>query len=256
MLFRSFGGTFAAALAGTSFQQVSQIPQLIKLAISPPKYDVEKIISQLSEFSGLARREGILAVEMKLTPEHHPFLKKLFQTCIDGADPDTLRRIAEAEMSFITERHNANINLFIKMGGYSPTMGIIGTVMGLISTLASAGSDPNVLIHHIASAFIATMWGIFMANIVWLPLGDKLRTMHNDEIQVLQIFLEGVHSVLLGETPYVIKAKLVSFFPVIKQEEIMKRHKESAKNPPPKSIDTTIKPKEVIEFNDLNNPKI
>lgn len=218
-----FGGTLAAGMAGTSLNQMSKMPHLIWISFFPQKYDKEKIVNQIVIFSGLARREGILAVEKKLDEAEHPFLKKLFQICIDGADPDTLQSIVESEMSYITERHNANINLFVKMGGYSPTMGIIGTVMGLIATLAAAGEDPNTLIHHIASAFIATMWGILMANIVWLPIGDKLRTLHSDEIQLMQVMLDGVYSVQLGESPSVIRAKLTSAFPLSEQERITKK---------------------------------
>jgi len=218
-----FVGTLAAGTAGTSFEQLAKMPSLIKLSFSPPVYDKEKIIVQMSDFAYIARKEGILSIENQFSKIEHPFLRKLFRICIDGADPGTLHSIAETELSFITERHNKNINFFIKLGGYSPTMGIIGTVMGLIATLAAAGSDPTVLIHHIASAFIATMWGIFMANIVWLPIGDKLKTIHEDEMQLMQVFLDGVHSVLLGETPSVVRSKLISAFPLNEQEELMKK---------------------------------
>jgi len=218
-----FVGTLAAGTAGTSFQQLASMPKLIALAFSPPSYDKEKIIVQMSDFAFIARREGILSIENQFSKIEHPFLRKLFRICIDGADPETLHSIAETEISYITERHNKNINFFVKLGGYSPTMGIIGTVMGLIATLAAAGSDPTVLIHHIASAFIATMWGIFMANIVWLPIGDKLKTIHEEEMQLMQVFLDGVHSVLLGETPSVVRSKLISAFPLNEQEGLMKK---------------------------------
>ncbi len=216
-----FGGTLAAGLAGTSFNQVSKMPKLFSIAMFPKKYEMKVIINQIVDFAGIARREGILAVERKLNEVDHPFLRKLFTISIDGADPDTLQKIVESEIHYISYRHNANINLFVKLGGYSPTMGIIGTVMGLIATLAAAGDEPNVLIHHIASAFIATMWGIFMANIVWLPVGDKLKTLHNEEMKLLQLMLDGVHSVQLGETPSVIRAKLIGAFPLNEQQEIM-----------------------------------
>ncbi len=224
-----FGGTLAAGMAGTSMHQMAMMPKLIWLSFFPKKYDKEQIVNRIVIFSGLARREGILAIEKRLDEVEHPFLRKLFQICIDGADPDTLQRIVESEMGYITERHNANINLFVKMGGYSPTMGIIGTVMGLISTLAAAGDEPNVLIHHIASAFIATMWGILMANIVWLPIGDKLRTLHNEELQLMQVMLDGVYSVQLGESPSVIRAKLTSAFPLSEQERITRNSKAQFK---------------------------
>ncbi len=220
-----FGGTLAAGLAGSSFRQVVLIPKLIVLAINPPGYDRLKIIDQIVNLATLARREGILAIENKLNDMQHPFMKKLFKICIDGADPDTLIKIVDSEIGFLSNRHNANIDFFIKLGGYSPTMGIIGTVMGLISTLASAGSDPNVLIHHIATAFIATMWGILMANVVWLPIGDKLKRIHKDEMEIISIMVDGVQSVQLGENPSVIRSKLLSAFPLPEQERISKSYK-------------------------------
>jgi chemotaxis protein MotA len=217
-----FGGTLAAGLIGSSLKQMGKLPKLIGLAISPPQYQLDEIINQIVYFAGVARREGILAIEPMLKNSKHPFLRKLFEICIDGADPQTLQEIVQTEIHHITERHNSNISLFVKMGGYSPTMGIIGTVMGLISTLASAGDDPNVLIHHIATAFIATMWGIFMANLFWLPIGDKLRALHNEEMQILQVMLSGVYAVQLGETPSVIRSRLISAFPLSKQPELLK----------------------------------
>jgi len=215
------GGTLAAGTAGHSFEMMAKIPQLVKLTIFPPSYDTIKIMNQIIYFAGLARREGMLAVEAKLKNVEHPYMRKLFEICIDGADPHTLDQIVESETHHISERHFANINLFVKLGGYSPTMGIIGTVMGLISTLASAGEDPNVLIRHIASAFIATMWGILMANIFWLPVGDKLKLLHNQEMMLMQIITDGVKSVLLGETPSVIKARLAGALPLSEQKAFL-----------------------------------
>lgn len=221
-----FGGTLAAGLAGSSFKQVGLIPKMITLSINPPKYDRVKIIDDITNFATLARREGILAIEDKLNNMEHPFMRKLFKICIDGADPETLMKIVDSEIAFISNRHNANIDLFVKMGGYSPTMGIIGTVMGLISTLAAAGSDPNVLIRHIATAFIATMWGILMANIVWLPIGDKLKKIHREEMEIISIMVDGVQSVQLGENPSVIRSKLLSAFPLPEQEYLSKTYKK------------------------------
>ncbi len=218
-----FGGTLAATLAGSSFEQFKRIPRLIAIAFFPPKFEIQVIINQIVNFSAIARREGILGLERRKDEIKHPFLRKLLEVSIDGADPAALLATAETDMDFITERHLANISLFTKMGGYSPTMGIIGTVMGLISSLAAAGSEPTVLIHHIATAFIATMWGIFTANIIWLPIGDKLRTLHSEEMQLLQVITAGVHSVQLGETPAVVRAKLMSALPLSQQMRLLKQ---------------------------------
>lgn len=215
-----FGGTLAAAMAGSSFQHILRIPTLLRIAFFPPQIDRKHIIDQILLFATIARRDGILGLERRLDEIHYPFLRKLIEISIDGADPETMAAIADTDIEFITERHNSNIALFTKMGGYSPTMGIIGTVMGLISTLAAAGGDPTELIHHIATAFIATMWGIFMANIVFLPIADKLRSVHTAELQMMNIMIIGVSALQLGETPSVIRSKLISAFPLAEQSEL------------------------------------
>lgn len=219
------GGTLAAGLAGSSFEQLFRIPKLIALAMNPPQYNELEIADIIVEYSTIARREGILALENKLDNLPNPFMKKLFKICIDGADSDGMQKIAENEIEYITMRHNANIDFFIKLGGYSPTMGIIGTVMGLISTLAAAGSEPSVLIKHISTAFIATLWGIVMANLVWLPVGDKLRNLHKKEIQIFQLMLDGVQSIQMGENPSVVRAKILSAFPISKQDALEEKQK-------------------------------
>jgi chemotaxis protein MotA len=108
------------------------------------------------------------------------------------------------------------------MGGYSPTMGIIGTVMGLIATLASAGDDADILIRHIAGAFVATLWGVFMANIVWLPIADKLKHIHNEEYLFMDMIVEGVLAIQAGEIPSVIRARLNSMLPAGEQELVLR----------------------------------
>ncbi len=215
------GGTISTAIIGTSLDQVAKIPRLVGIALLPASYDPAEIINQIVRIAVLARREGIIAIERHLPEVKHPFMRKIFQVAIDGADPEALRSVAETEMDIISERHRANIQLFTKMGGYSPTMGIIGTVMGLINTLGSAGQEPEVLIRHIASAFIATMWGIFLANLVLLPIGDKLQTLHDDEEMLLRLISDGVAGVQLGETPSVIRARLASALPREKQEQLL-----------------------------------
>jgi chemotaxis protein MotA len=118
------------------------------------------------------------------------------------------------------ERHYSNIHIFTKMGGYAPTMGIIGTVMGLIMTLANAGADPTSLIKNIATAFIATLWGIFSANLLWLPIGDRLKRCHTEEKNMMEIALEGVLTLQSGEIPSIMKARLVGMLP--QKEQIRK----------------------------------
>lgn len=215
------GGTLAAGLAGTSVEVMARLPKLIWIAIHPKTYNKIEIIDQMVDFSVFTRKEGILALERRLDEVKHPYMRRLFLLLIDGTDPQTLQKMAETEVSFMTERHNINILLFQKLGGYSPTMGIIGTVMGLIATLASAGSDPTVLIQHIATAFIATMWGIILANLLWLPIGDKLRVLHLEEVELMQLILEGTLAIQLGEIPSVVRSKLLATLPLSEQEKYL-----------------------------------
>jgi len=213
-----FGGTFAAATIGTSLKQVLSIGRLFMLALFPPSFAVKDTIDTIVKYSTIARKEGLLALEKELDNTPNTFMQKILRFAIDGTDPDVLRSLAETEVEYSAERHSHNAAIFLKMGGYSPTMGIIGTVMGLIATLAAAGDDPNKLIHHIASAFIATLWGVFMANIVWMPLADKLKHIQSEENLFMEMIVEGILSIQAGEIPSVIKARLNSMLPTNQQE--------------------------------------
>jgi len=212
-----FGGTIATSMIGTPVDMFMKIPKFLMLACFPPKHSVEGIIQAVVEYSTTARKGGLLALESGLADIENPFLKKMLGLAVDGTSPEIIREIADIEMAGITERHHANANIFAKMGGYSPTMGIIGTVMGLIQTLANAGEDSNALIHHIASAFIATLWGVFMANLIFLPISDRLKSIHTEEKTSLEVIVEGVIAIQAGESPTITRTKLYSMLPAKKQ---------------------------------------
>lgn len=216
-----FGGTFAAAIIGFGFDKFADIPSLAKIAYFPKKYNNRKLIDAFVDFSIMARKEGLLSIEKEIQKLYYSYPQKLIRFVIDGTDPETLQNIAYGEMKATQDRHFSNIFIFTKMGGYAPTMGIIGTVMALIITLANAGKDPAILIHNIASAFIATLWGIFSANMIWLPIGDRLKQCHLEEKNMMEISLEGVLALQSGEIPSVIKARLLSLLPQSEQLEIM-----------------------------------
>jgi chemotaxis protein MotA len=216
-----FGGTFAAVIIGFGFDKWFKIFYLFRLAYFPPKYNIENLINNLVDFSIISRKEGFLTLEKELYRLEYLYPRKLISYVLDGTDSENLQNIALLEIKAMQERHYANISMFSKMGGYAPTMGIIGTVMGLIMTLASAGSDPNSLIHNIASAFIATLWGVFSANILWLPVGDKLKKCHQEEKNMMELSLEGIMALQSGEIPSVLKARLVSLLPQRDQLKIL-----------------------------------
>ena len=216
-----FGGTFAAVIIGFGLDRFKNIFRLISLAYFPRKYNLKSLINNLVDFSIISRKEGLLSIEKRVDNLEYHFPKKLLRYVIDGSDADSVQNLAALEIKAMQERHYSNIFIFSKMGGYAPTMGIIGTVMGLIMTLANAGGDPNSLIKNIASAFIATLWGVFSANILWLPIGDKLKKCHLEEKHMMEISLEGILALQSGEIPSVVKARLISLLPQREQLKLM-----------------------------------
>lgn len=216
-----FGGTFAATIIGFGFEKFSNIWRLIRLAYFPRKYDLEKIIKNLVSMSSKARREGLLSIDKDIKKIEYAFPRKLISYAIDGQDAESIENFAWLEMKAMKERHDSNIAIFTKMGGYAPTMGILGTVMALIITLANAGSEPSVLIRNISSAFIATMWGVFTANLLWFPIADRLKKCHLEEKNMMEISLEGVLALQSGEIPSVMTARLNSILPQSSQKNVL-----------------------------------
>jgi chemotaxis protein MotA len=213
------GGTLMAGLASSSWKVFSRMFLLMWKCFFPPKLEKQKIAFQLIEFSLITRKYGMLALEDKLNKAEHPYIKKLFQIGLDGGDGDALSEIFEMELEGINMRHSENIAFFNKLGGLSPTMGIIGTVMGLISTMTEAGNegDANKLILSISVAFLATLWGITLANMVWIPIADRLQTIHNTETEMLNLIFNGAKSVVSGDSPLVVLSKLSSCYPLSEQ---------------------------------------
>ena len=203
-------GTLGAAAITTSFGTVLRIPRYIKLALSSQNREIISTVDQLVSMAEKARREGILGLESQLKNIDDPFLRKAMQLVIDGTEVTTLRTILETEVVYMEERHHEGISLFNKLGGFSPTLGIIGTVLGLIHTLANTG-DASKMAQSIAAAFIATLWGVGMANLFYLPIGDKLKYRHDLEMQRLDLIVEGVTAIQSGDNPRVIRMRLLSF---------------------------------------------
>ncbi len=208
-----FGGTFAAVIIGFGLDKFKDIFRLMYMAYFPRNFEPLRIVDVFIELAIKSRNEGLLSIEKDLNKFGHYFPRKMVKFAMDGTDPDSLYNLAQLEMKAMQERHYSNIFIFTKMGGYAPTMGIIGTVMGLIMTLANAGADPNSLIKNIATAFIATLWGVFSANIIWLPVGDRLKKCHLEEKNLMEISLEGVLTLQSGEIPSVMKARLLGMLP-------------------------------------------
>jgi len=214
-------GSFLATLAGTNWGEFKKVPKLLKIAFTTKDYDNQKYIDLLVFLATKARKDGVLTLESDLDKIKEPFLKKIVQYSIDGVDKETYERICRAELNYITDRHEVYIDFFQRLAGFSPTMGVLRTIIALITTLATSAEVPNMLITRIAFAFITTFWGIFMANFFWLPIADKLRNRHIEEMQVFQMMVDGVYGIIVGEVPSVIKSRLAGFYPSNEQYKIL-----------------------------------
>ncbi len=203
-------GTFGAATVTTSFSQIVTIPKLLGVVLFEKRLNPQELIDVIFDLAQKSRKNGLLSLEKELSNVKDSFLKKAVQLAIDGFETNKIREILEIEVSYIEERHRAGAVFFQKLGGFSPTLGIIGTVLGLIHALSRMESSANMAA-SIASAFIATLWGVALANLIYLPIADKLKMKHQDEALYLEIISEGVVSLAMGDNPRVIRMKLLSF---------------------------------------------
>lgn len=205
-----FGGTFGAVFISFPMSVLKNIPGVIITAFTTQQTDVPSLIKQIVAFSDRARREGILCLEAELVNVNDEFLRYGLQMVIDGTDPELVRDTLQTKLSFITERHHQGAQFFETAGGFAPTMGIIGTVLGLISVLSNI-SDAASLAHSIALAFIATLYGVGSANLLYLPLAMKLKQKHKAEQLIREIMLEGIFCLQSGDNPRVVEQKLKAF---------------------------------------------
>jgi chemotaxis protein MotA len=212
------GGTLGAATISTSFRTIRNIPTLLRIAFFGRSPDHLETINHISVLAEKARREGVLGLESDLKEINDPFFRKAVRLVIDGTEATAIRQILETEVNYVAERHRTGIGLFKALGGFSPTLGIIGTVLGLIHTLSNT-DDASRMASAIAGAFIATLWGIGMANLCYLPIGDKLRLRHEEEAANLDLMIEGVIAIQAGDNPRIVRTRLMAFLdPNTRQE--------------------------------------
>jgi chemotaxis protein MotA len=217
-----FGGTFGVGMMSVSMKEMAKIPTLVKIALFSEEHDPKELINTVVKLAELARREGVLSLENRMEEIQHtyPFLALGFRHVVDGQTPEKLKEILADELYAMEERHNTGVALFTALGGYAPTMGIIGTVMGLIAALAlagEAGSDPSAVVKAIATAFIACFYGISSANIVFLPIAGKLQMRTQEEVFLKLVQAHAVLSIQNGDNPRTLGAELRVFF---RKEEV------------------------------------
>jgi chemotaxis protein MotA len=205
-------GTAGATMASVGMDGMKKIPALYKQVISAEPPDVQGRVALLVSLAEQARREGLLALDGQIAEIEDEFTKKGLQLVVDGTDPELVRDILEAETDAMAARHHSGVLPFEKAGGFAPTIGIIGTVMGLVHVLQNL-SAPATLGPSISSAFIATLMGVASANVIYLPVANRLKAMSAAEVELRTLTVEGILSVQAGDNPRVVADKLTSFVP-------------------------------------------
>jgi chemotaxis protein MotA len=222
------GGTGAATFASTTLEQMKHVPALYKKAFGGNDLDHHAAIQQMVAMADKARREGLLALEDQLAEVQDAYTHKGVQLVVDGTDSDLVRAILNSEIDGMAARHKANAHLFAVAGGFAPTLGIIGTVLGLIHVLSNL-STPGLLGHAIAGAFVATLYGVGSANLIFLPVANKLKELAGEELLYREMQLEGILSIQAGDNPRMLAEKLETYLPP--QQRGVKEEPETVGSP-------------------------
>ncbi len=221
-----FGGTLGATLASTSMESVKRIPSLYKRAMSAEHQDPAGRVELLVSLADRARREGLLALESGVGEIDDEFTRKGLQLVVDGTDPEVILQVLENEIDGASGRAASDRTIFEKAGGFAPTMGILGTVLGLVHVLQNL-DQPSTLGPAISGAFIATLYGVGSANVIFLPVAAKLHHIADAETSLRELTIEGLLAIQAGDNPRVVADKLEAFVP----PEDRKAAKEAAGAP-------------------------
>ncbi len=205
--------TLGAAIAGSTLADAKKIPSWFKMALLPAKVPpLADRIQTLVSLAEKARKEGLLALEAQVKDIDDPFLKRGLQMGIDGTDPEELRTVLEGEIAAKKGEDKVAAKFFNAMGAYAPTIGIIGTVIGLINVLQNL-SDPGSLGPMISAAFIATLWGVLSANFFFLPMGTKILRISDVQAAQMELLVEGITEIQAGTSPRAVRQKLNALVP-------------------------------------------
>jgi chemotaxis protein MotA len=205
--------TFGAAMSSFTMTDIKKMPAWFKMGALPAKVPpASEQIATLVSLAEKARKEGLLALEAQVKDIDDPFLKRGLQMGIDGTDPEELRTVLEGEISAKKGEDKVAAKFFNAMGGYAPTVGIIGTVVGLIHVLENL-DKPESLGPLIAGAFVATLWGVLSANIFWLPMGAKILRISDLQSAQMELLVEGITEIQAGTSPRAVRQKLTALVP-------------------------------------------
>ena len=206
-------GAFGAVFFGNPQTDNKNLMKMIMKGVKGQKLeDTNALVDQIVGFADQARREGLLSLEEKTGEINDAFFRRGLQLAIDGADPDMVSEVMEADVKAMSERHKTGGKMVTSIGIFTPTFGIIGAVIGLIHTMGQL-ANPAALGEGIAGAFTATFWGVFAANGIFLPLGNRLNSMSAKEIAQRRLVIEGVLAIQSGANPRLLDDMLRSSLP-------------------------------------------
>lgn len=212
-----FGGMIAAVLSSYTMADIKRLPKVMKVLMSNEEPDLNGMIEKMVELSNIARREGLLALEAPVNELDDPFMKQGLELVVDGAEAEQIRDLMESEVDAMETRHHRMSGLFKTAGATSPTLGVMGAAIGLIGALGNL-SDINKLGPMIASAFVATIFGIFMGYLVMIPFATRLEAKNEEEVLLKTLIIEGVMDIQAGHSAKVIEQKLYAQIPPEKRK--------------------------------------
>lgn len=204
------GGTLGAVMLQTPLKTFLRALKIVSWIFFPPKQSPEEMLEQIIEWNQIARKEGLVRLEVIAEEEPDLFARKGLQLIADGAEPEMLREVLETDLDIQESNDIESSKVFEAMGGYSPTIGIIGAVMGLIHVMGNL-ADPGSLGSGIAVAFVATIYGVALANLVFLPIASKLKSLILLRSRVQMMLIEGLVSVSMGDNPRNIESRLQAY---------------------------------------------
>jgi len=204
------GGTLGAVMLQSSSRQFLHAFSLLKWVFTPPKYDVEEGIEKIVFWAEKSRESGYLVLEDEALDEEDIYTQKGLNLLVDGVEIENLRISLELDLDVYREHNLRSANVFESMGGYSPTIGILGAVLGLIHAMSNL-TEPALLGQGIATAFIATIYGVGFANLFYLPVANKIREIIHQQTMYREMISEGLVAIAHGENPHAIENKLSAF---------------------------------------------
>ena len=208
------GGTLGVALASNRVKDISGIAKAALSALRPgAAHNAAATVNELMGYAEMARHQGLLALEEQVKDIEDPFLRRGLELVIDGTDSDEVADVLNDEVDAQTIRHRVASKFFADMGAFAPTLGILGTVLGLYHALQSAGEDPDKLVAAISVAFLATLWGVMTANLIYLPISNKLKRMSTVETAHRRLLIQGVLAIQAGASPRAVGERLKSHLP-------------------------------------------